>query len=57
MKGNAKMTIMTVRAPDELQSKLKQYANRQGLSRNSLVLHILWEWIEKEKDKQAAVLR
>ena len=43
------MTIMTVRAPDDLQKKLKKSASQQGLTRNSLILHILWEWIKKEE--------
>lgn len=46
------MTIMTVRAPDDLQIKLKQRANRHGMSRNSLILHILWEWIKKEEKEE-----
>ncbi len=39
------MNIMTIRVPDELQIKLKKYAENQGLTRNALVLQILWAWI------------
>ena len=40
--------IMTVRAPSELQKLLKDKAKQNGLTRNALVLHILWEWIKRE---------
>ncbi|MGN0141528.1 MAG: hypothetical protein ACI4AD_04820 [Roseburia sp.] len=40
------MNIMTVRAPDDLQKKLKEKAENRGLTRNSLILQILWEWVE-----------
>ena len=43
-------SIMTVRAPDELQKDLKKYALKHGLTRNALILQILWQWI-KENDK------
>lgn len=40
------MDIMTVRAPDDLQKKLMEYAQAQGLTRNALILQILWKWVE-----------
>ncbi len=40
-------TIMTVRVPDELQEQLKNKAKDRGLTRNALVLQILWEWAKK----------
>jgi len=43
------MNIMTVRAPDKLQNILKEKASEQGLTRNALILQILWDYIEKNK--------
>ena len=40
--------IMTVRAPEDLQKNLGEIAKKQGLTRNALILHILWDWLEKE---------
>ncbi|WP_455649081.1 hypothetical protein [Enterocloster citroniae] len=43
--------IMTVRANDELQNKLKKLAEKQGYTRNALILQILWAWVrENEKE-------
>lgn len=39
--------IMTVRAPEDLQKKLKEYAKIRGYTRNALILKILWEWLER----------
>ncbi len=44
------MTIMTVRAPEELQEMLKESAKEQGITRNALILQILWKW---KADKEA----
>lgn len=45
-------SIMTVRAPEELQSELKQIAAKRGFTRNALILQILQEWLErKQKEK------
>lgn len=41
--------IMSVRAPDTLQAKLKALADKQGLTRNALILQILWEWVRKNE--------
>lgn len=38
--------IMTVRAPDDLQGLLMQSAVCMGITRNALILQILWEWAE-----------
>lgn len=43
-------SIMTVRAPEEMQDKLKQIAVKRGFTRNALILQILQKWLEdKEK--------
>lgn len=42
--------IMTVMAPENLQSQLKDRAQRQGLTRNALILQILWDWIKKNEN-------
>lgn len=44
------ISIMSVRAPDVLQNKLKKSAEKQGLTRNALILQILWSWV-KENEK------
>ncbi|WP_158570854.1 hypothetical protein [Roseburia sp. OF03-24] len=43
---------MTVRAPEDLQEELKIRAGKQGLTRNALVLNILWDWVKKEKKRE-----
>ena len=50
-------SIMTVRAPAELQSILTSQAKNFGLARNALILQILWDWAErhgKEMDKSTS---
>lgn len=44
--------IMTVRAPEHIQKLLTEYANRRGITRNALILQIIWEWI-KENEKNS----
>ena len=42
---------MSVRAPNELQEKLRIHAEKQGFTRNALILQILWAWVrENEKN-------
>ncbi len=36
----------TLRIPEELNKGLELEAKKQGLTRNSLILQILWEWSE-----------
>lgn len=48
-------SIMTVRAPDSLQIKLKQAAQRQGLTRNALILQILGEWMRKQERRRDTI--
>lgn len=42
-------SIMTVRAPDELQRILSEEAKRLGYPRNALILQILQDWIKNRK--------
>lgn len=42
-------SIMTVRAPVDLQEILFLQAKNLGLARNALVLQILWDWVERHK--------
>lgn len=44
------MKIMTLRAPEEMQKQLTISARRKGLTRNALILQILWRWL-KDVDK------
>ncbi len=37
----------TLRLPDKLFEKLNIEADRRGVSINSMILEILWEWAEK----------
>ena len=39
----------TFRLPQELMEKIKQAANKQGISLNAQILQILWEWKKKEE--------
>lgn len=48
------MNIMTVRAPDDLHLKLKNSAERHGLTRNALILQILWGWVKNQDEKEFA---
>lgn len=43
---------MSVRGPDKLRERLDRMAERQGFSRNALILKILWEYTDKEKIKE-----
>lgn len=40
-------SIMTVRPPEILRGKLKRIAKQRGLPLNSLVIQILWEWVNQ----------
>lgn len=42
-------TRFTFRMPGELLQKLKEQANRLGVSVNALILQVLWEWIQRDK--------
>lgn len=35
---------MTVRLPDELNKTISMEAEKQGISKNTLIIMILWEW-------------
>ena len=41
-------SIMTVRAPTDLQELLSLQAKNLGLARNALILLILWDWAERQ---------
>lgn len=45
------MSIMTVRAPDDLREKLSSYSHEIGITRNALVLMILNSWLEQKEKK------
>lgn len=47
-------SIMTVRAPEDLQDILSAQAKSLGLARNALVLQILWDWVENHPQGAAA---
>lgn len=36
---------MTIRAPEELFKLLDKISDARGLTRNALILQILWEWV------------
>lgn len=42
------MRIMTIRVPDDMQERLAEISSDQGYTRNSLVLQILRDWLNKE---------
>lgn len=43
-------TTMTL--PTELKKKLTQIATKRGVTRNSFILNILWDFIEKEEKQK-----
>lgn len=46
------MSIMTVRAPENLREKLSWYSREIGITRNALVLMILNDWVEQKEEKR-----
>lgn len=57
IRGDNMANIMTIRPPDDLRQQLKMIAKARGFPLNSLVLQILWEWLEaniqEEKENPA----
>lgn len=53
-KGSEKMNIarMTLRLPHELSDKLSFIAQKMGISRNSLIVSMAWDLVEKRKEKE-----
>lgn len=47
-------SIMTVRAPDDLQEILKEQAKKLGYPRNALILQILRDWVKQNDDQKSA---
>ena len=45
-----------LRVPYEVNDFLNKIAKKKGISKNSLILHILWKWIE-ENEKLKEQLR
>ncbi len=43
-------SIMTVRAPSDLQKLLSSQAKELGLARNALILQILWDWVGRQNE-------
>ena len=51
IRGDGKVNLkqrLTIRMPSELNTKLSIRAQKIGISKNSLVLQILWEKVQKE---------
>jgi hypothetical protein len=49
------MKTFTLRMPENLRDKLKKIVKEKGLTLNSLILQILWDWInylEKERGEK-----
>jgi len=44
-------SIMTVRAPEELQELLAKASKTLGMTRNALILQILWDWAKEQKEE------
>lgn len=49
MTNNARFTF---RLPVELLNLIKTEADKKGVSVNSQILHILWEYLEKQEIKE-----
>lgn len=43
------LSRFTLRIPKEISEYLKQEAKKRGLSRNALMIQILWDYLEFEK--------
>jgi len=43
--------MMTIRPPANLHDNLKNIAKSKGHTLNQLVLQILWQWLETQKEK------
>ena len=41
----------TLRLTEELKGQLDEIRKRMGISLNALVVQILWDWTEKQKEK------
>ena len=41
--------IMTIRPPEELKKQLQEKAEEIGIPLNSLVIQILWDYLEPER--------
>lgn len=41
-----------IRAPEAVKTFLQQFAKQSGMPVNALVLNILREWIDKQKEKR-----
>lgn len=44
------MVQMLTRLPDELKKDLQMRARQMGLTLNGLILHILWDWVDGQRD-------
>lgn len=42
------MAQFLVRSTDDLANKLSHAAKRLGMTRNALILQILWDWAKKQ---------
>lgn len=49
MTNNARFTF---RLPVELLNLIKAEADKKGVSVNAQILHILWEYLEKQENKK-----
>lgn len=49
-------SIMTVRAPADLQKFLARQAKSLDLARNALILQILWEWARRQEGAKNVTL-
>ena len=47
-----KIKITTLRIPSELLNKINIYSKQKGISKNALILNILWGWLENKEGKK-----
>lgn len=45
-------TRFTFRMPEQLYSKLDERANELGVSKNALILQVLWSYLEEQDKKE-----
>lgn len=49
-----KKARFTFRIPETTFSKLKEEADKRGVSLNALILQILWDWVKQNDDHKSA---
>ena len=52
---NDKRARFTFRMPEQLYSKLDERANELGVSKNSLILQVLWSYLDEQNKNERRI--